>query len=246
MITKQSRSATLRRIPSRALLFALAALCGPSGCDRPHAAAPERLTLRFPGVTRIAIAPIMNFSGETSLDPVRAADLLASEMAGVDGITIVPVNRVVVALQRQGLPFVQSPAHAAEICRSVGSDAILVPALTEYNPYPPMVVGLLMELYVLPQSPAGRISAYRDPDELPARSMAPAAQVQLVLNAAHDGTVARVKHYAAARSASTGPFAWRRYLVAQDQYLRFCFYSGLHSMLNPETYRMALGETSDE
>src|SRR5262249_25514074 len=162
------------------------------------------------------------------------------EVSEIGGITIVPVNRVAAALERQRTAFVQSPAQAVEICRAVGSDAVLVPAVTEYNAHPPMVVGRLMGLYVAPHANGGP-----GLDAGPPRIL-PAAQVQLVLNAGHDCVVARVRRYAGCRRAAAGPFAWRPYLVAQEAYLRFSFHSGLKTMLNPESDRMALGQTSDD
>lgn len=212
-----------------------------TGCGGSHADADRVLVMPCPDVRRMAVAPVLNFSGETAFDPLRAADLLASELTHMHGIVVIPVNRVAAALDREGSPFVRSPAQAADLCRQVGADGLLIPAVTEYNPYQPMSVGLTLELYVLPElrgQAAGRTPASND--------IGPVAQVQRTFNAAHDDVLDQIREFAATRSGLAGAADWRRYLYAQEEFLRFCFHTGLEMMMIPESQRMARGVTTDE
>ena len=93
------------------------------------------------------MAPILNFSGHFDVDPIQAADLLASELTGFGVVTVLPVNRVVAALAIEGKTQVESPAHALDIANAVGADAIVIAGITEYDAYTP-VVGIVIQMYV--------------------------------------------------------------------------------------------------
>lgn len=199
----------------------------------------------------LAVAPILNFSGSFDLDPVKAADLLASELTDFDGIIVLPVSRVVAALIAEGKEQVESPRHALEIARRVGADAIIVAGITEYDPYTP-TVGLAIQMYAdmnkfragnrapdpqggRDESPdfddgpfvsanrGGRLAASED-------SLRPLGQIQKVYNATHDDVVSDVERYARNRDASDSPYGWQEYLKVQTQYLRFCWHDALERM----------------
>lgn len=114
---------------------------------------PDTPPPSFPRGMSFAVAPILNFSGNFELDPIKAADLLASELTDFDGIVVLPVSRVVAALIAEGREQVESPRHALEIARRVGADAIIVAGVTEYDPYTP-TVALAIQMYV--DTPAAR------------------------------------------------------------------------------------------
>ena len=200
----------------------------------------------FRYVTTFAVAPVLNFSGEFSIDPVKAADLLASELTGVDGVTVLPVNRVVAVLIAQGKQQIESPAHALEVADAVGADAILVAAITEYDAYTP-VVGLAMQMYARPDRPLPRLDplvASRMPAAMTLTEMAdalqPVGQVQLVNNATHEKVIRAVERYASPRSGKENPFGWRQYLKVQSLYLRFCWHDAIQRLLEQERLRQAV------
>ena len=229
--------------------------CGmPAGCTSHRSvepAAPPR-SAEIEAVRRLAVTPVLNFTGQPQFDPVRAADLLASELMGMGGFTVIPVNRVLAALDRLGTPYVKSPQTALELCHMVGADGVLVGAVTEYDPYAPMVVGLTLELFVASDAPDRSIAGSPGLWS-PARL---ALQMQERYNGSDEGVVARVKAFAARRSEDAGPFAWRRYLVAQERFLRFCFAEGLGTLFagqqawaggpDQRLQPKGLGKTSDE
>lgn len=96
--------------------------------------------------TTFCVAPILNFSDELTLDPIKLADLLASELTYVDGATVLPVSRVVAALAARGRTQIESTEDALAIAEAVGADAIIVTGITEYDAYTP-TIGVAMQIY---------------------------------------------------------------------------------------------------
>ncbi|MEE8384690.1 MAG: hypothetical protein V3S01_02080 [Dehalococcoidia bacterium] len=203
-----------------------------------------------------AVAPILNFSGEFDLDPIKAADLLASELASIEGVSVLPVNRVVAFLATQGKQQIESPAHALDVAEAVGADAILVAGITEYDPYTP-VLGLALQMYAAPGKslPAfDPVAASRQSQVLNITEMAdalqPAGQVQRVYNGNHAQVTEAVRRYASGRSEGRNPFGWRQYLKVQTMFLRFCWHdaarrlmrqSATHRARDPENTILASG-----
>lgn len=221
-----------------------------AGCARPT----ENVAIRpaFERPTTIAVAPVLNFSGEFSLDPVRAADLLASELSYVEGVEVLPVNRVVAILASQDRQQIESPAHALEVAEAAGADAILVAGITEYDAYTP-VVGLVLQLY----APAGESNPAFDPVAASrmagqfavthmADPMLPSSQVQAVYNAGHRRIRDAVRVYAQPRVMDENPLGWRQYLKVQTLYLRYCWHNAITRLMNQErSVRMLLAGMGD-
>jgi hypothetical protein len=185
----------------------------------------------------VAVAPILNFSGEFNLDPVKAADLLASELTYIDGITVLPVSRVVAVLAAQGRQQIESPAHALAVAEAVGADAIIVAGITEYDPYTP-VVGVAVQMY---RQRRGMTPGF-DP-VLAARearpvlvaemgqALGPTSQVQQIYNAQHDSVVRAVKDYAGHRSEGEQAIGWSQYVKVQTLFLRFCWHDAIERLI---------------
>ena len=112
------------------------------GCSPPKRVEPALVVKPELGPMTIAVAPALNLSGTTDFDPERFADLMASELSYFEGISVVPVSRVLSVLAAQGAEGVESPTHALELVRLLGADAILVFAVTEYGPYDPPSIGI--------------------------------------------------------------------------------------------------------
>jgi hypothetical protein len=160
------------------------------------------------GALRVAVAPALNHSGASDFDRLVAADLMASELAQVDGFEVLPVSRTLAVLARQGVSQVDSPAHALEVRDTLGADAILVFAITEYDPYDPPVLGIAAQLYG--SMPGRRFSGVdpvrvsRSPQPvfggLSRPTNGPLAQVSVVRNAAHEPVIREVRDYARSRA----------------------------------------------
>ena len=186
--------------------------------------------------TAIAVAPALNFSGSRDFDPVKVADILASELSQVPGVAVIGVNRVLAVLAEQGVDRIQSPEHALAVCERLGADAIVVFAVTEYDAYTP-VVGIAAQLYGVElggrgferASASGTARPFAVAEE--PRSVRPWSQSQRTFNARLDVVQEALKEYAESRSAAGGAYGWRKYLASQEWYLRFCGHTVCRDLL---------------
>lgn len=236
-----------------AMLAAAAAQAACAGCLRPDEKVAIENTLDVP--ITFAVAPVLNFSGEFSFDPVKTADLLASELAYVRGANVLPVNRVVAVLASQGRTQIDSPAHAVDVAESVGADAIIVAGITEYDAYTP-IVGVVMQIYTarrpampsLDPTTAARQARPVTLSEM-SNALVPVGQVQRVYNADHVAVSQAVREYAALRGEGDDHlFGWRQYIKVQTLYLRFCWHDAINRILADVHSRQALlaGVQSEE
>ena len=218
-----------------------AAAAGLAGCA--HREAPRTLTIPNAtlGALTIAVAPALNFSGGRQFDANAIADLMASELSYVEGVKVIPVSRVLAVLARQGRQEIGSPSHALEVAETLGADAILVFAVTEYDPYQPPVVGIAAQLYGFRHDGALGgldpilVSREARPFGFSPRVPAtvPLRQTERVFNAAHDPVVDAVKTYAAARHAGDEVMGWEKYLASQRHYLRYCCHAIIAELAAP-------------
>lgn len=199
------------------------------GCQRPHTSMVRIANPTF-GPMTVAIAPALNFSGKSDFDPNAVADIMASELGHVQGFNVLPVSRVLAVLAGQGIDRVESAAHARAVAHALGADAVLVFAVTEYDPYDPPVVGLAAQLFGAKrlQTPSGLdpVQASRRATPATERVVEGAdgllASFSGVFNAAHEPVVRAIKAYASIRDGDESPYGWRKYVVSQRHYLRFC------------------------
>jgi hypothetical protein len=198
------------------LLFAF------SGCADSHkkmAAAPPRPS------RVIVVAPVLNLSGSQDFDALKITDLVASELVSTPGLAVVPVNLALAELQRQGKYAVETAQDAVDLARAFNADATVVTAVTEYNPYSPPVVGLIMQWY--PANSAVAEGSARLSDAPPG---GPRWQVQRVFNAADEDLLEEVRHFARERDGDKSPYSWRKYVRSQELYVRFCTHSLILTM----------------
>lgn len=202
---------------------------------------PVRLTNKRLGRLVIGVAPALNFSGSTDFDPNRVADLMASELGYVEKVDVIPLSRTLAVLARQGRTEIESPGHALDVARQLGADALLLFAVTEYQPYEPPVVGIAAQLYgVQGRDQGGRVDPIRVTrqassfgDATGAGSFGLLAQSEQVFDASHDSVVERIKGYDRWRRADASPFGWRRVVVSQTEYLRFCCHETIRALMEP-------------
>ncbi len=192
------------------------------------------------GPMTIAVAPALNLSGSADFDPDRFADLMASELSYADGISVIPVSRVLGALAVHGLDGVQSPSHALELTGWLGADAILVFAVTEYDAYDPPSIGISAQLYGAWARTGNRAldptALARQPgpafEEGPASRGGLLAQSQRVYDASHESVAADVRRFAQYRAGDGSAYGWRKYLVSQQHYIRYCCHATIRALLN--------------
>ncbi len=210
-----------------------------SGCHKEHHVNRFVVPNRGLGPMTIAVAPAINLSGSADFDVNRFADLMASELSYGKGITVIPVSRVMAMLDAKGLHSVESPTVALELVKLLGANAMLVFSVTEYDPYDPPSIGITAQLFG--QRP-GQGSGL-DPIALSRSSRVTAqtrrgaskrvlAQTQRVFDATHDGVVEDIKRFASQRDADDSPYGWKKYVVSQQAYVRYCCYATIRDLLN--------------
>ena len=126
-----------------AFLAAAAASTGCAHVDRRG----ERLVNSLPGIRVVVVAPLMNLSTNPHVDLVSVTNAFASELAQVDGLTVVPMGRVYQYLAQQEQATVGSPEEARALAAVFGADATIVAAITEYDAYYPPRTGMAAQLY---------------------------------------------------------------------------------------------------
>jgi NAD(P)H-dependent FMN reductase len=186
------------------------------------------------------VAPVLNLSGSEDFDPLKVTDLLASEALSFERVSVVPVNLALAELQRQGKCSVETPEDAVELARTLGADATLVTAVTEYNGYYPPVVGLTMQWYSAGGEPgrtgfdpvaASRATGSGGVELSDDGRLGPRWQVQRVFNAAHEQVLKEIRSFAAQRDADQSPYGWRKYVCCQELYVRYCGWAMIRTML---------------
>lgn len=218
------------------VLLGIAVLVGCRGSRR-----FEPVTIANPtqGSMTIAVAPALNLSGSPDFDANRFADLMASELSFAEGISVIPVSRVLGVLATQGRQHVQSPTHALEVAGLLGADAILVFAVTEYDPYEPPSIGISAELYGArpwmrsgapdPQALSRQAQLSSAPVRSPSRRLL--AQNQSVFDASHESVVADIQRFALLRGADASPYGWRKFTVSQQHFIRYCCHASIRALL---------------
>jgi len=78
------------------IVLSLATLAAVGGCSEhtPQYGMERPLTLMTARRQVWAIAPAVNLSGESGVDPLLQADLVFQQLQTVRGVTVIPVNRV--------------------------------------------------------------------------------------------------------------------------------------------------------
>ncbi len=210
------------------------------GCIGRRPIQPAFLPNGLLGFATVAVAPALNLSGSTDFDPNRFADLMASELSYAEQIRVIPVSRVLGVLAAQGRDTVESARHAGELADWLGADAILVFAVTEYDPYDPPRIGISAQLYGKRPRPGIELAGPVDtpsrfrPDGVPPEqpSVHVLAEAQRVFDADHAGVVAEIRSFAYRRSAGESPYGWKKYVVSQEGFTRFCCHATIDFLLN--------------
>lgn len=224
------------------LIVLVVCLCGVQGCatkEKPYGY-EGRLSWPTSGRQVWAVAPAINLSGQHQVDPLLQADLLYQQVQQVDGITAIPVNRVVEVYASLHLEKVQSQQQAELVCDLLGCDGLLVPTVTIFDPYNPPKFGVAIQLFRSSKSlarPAAvdvhelvRSASPGPNDSLPQ----PGGFVQAVrmFDAANGSTRAALLDYADGRNDPAGPLGSREYFLSMDRYCGFAYHSLLEELID--------------
>lgn len=211
-------------------LAAAVVIGGSQGCEAPPKPYGTEDRTEWPGRNRAiwAIAPAIDLSGAIAVDPLLQADLVYQQLQAVDGITVIPVNRVIEVFASLGIDRVQSEEQASLVCELLGCDGLVVPTVTAYDPYAPPKFGASLQLFKRQAAGSGDArSRSRDAqpkdEALPTR---PAFVQSVGMFDSANGTVRQgVLDYAHGRQDPNGPLAEKEYFVSMDRYCGFVYHS---------------------
>lgn len=100
----------------------------------------------FPQLYRVAIVPFYNQSREPTLDGDSVAIAYYNELQAIPGFEVMPVGVARKHMEAVGREP-QSGADFQMLARSMGVDAVIVGAVTEYSPYYPPRMAMSVDWY---------------------------------------------------------------------------------------------------
>jgi hypothetical protein len=203
-----------------------------------HREKPEPDRRRAP-VEVVAVAPVLNLSGRSDWDPIKVTDILASELLSSEYFAVVPVNRALATLAAAGKSTVESADDALELARTLGADATLVMAITDFDPYEPPRVGLTLQYYParVPDRRPGfdPVSASRrasDARQVADRHAPPRLlQAQRSFDAASSATQRDIREYGRRRKGQQSPRDWRVHMASQELFLLYSCWAAIQTNL---------------
>jgi hypothetical protein len=229
-----------------AALFLFAGAVQVTGCAQRHAKAEQERREPPESPQVVVVAPVLNLSNSTDWDPLQVTDTLASEFQSFDEFVVVPVNRTLAALRELGLENVATPDDALQLAALLGGDLVAVLAITEYEPYSPPRVGMVLQCYR-----SGRWGGSGDFDPVaasrawsqiaPAGAVqpdraAPFLQVQEVYDAARADVLDALEEYGLRRGGYQSPYSWRVHAQSQELFVRFSCWATIRSMKEALAY----------
>ncbi|WP_203329163.1 hypothetical protein [Candidatus Laterigemmans baculatus] len=121
-----------------------------SGCSLvPDFRHRERFHNPLPQLHRIAVLPFFNQSSEPTLNQTAVAEAYYAELQLIPGFEVLPVGVAAVAWDQfvalRGEP--REGADFQELARFLGVDAVVVGAVTDYDPYSPPRLAMTVRWY---------------------------------------------------------------------------------------------------
>lgn len=239
---------------SEQVMLSLAALlvCITGGCAWHKSAAAPPLVSPYALPHVWAVAPLNNESGSLEVDSARVADHLAQQLQNAQGLSVLPVNRVLAAMEALKLPAIRSAEDAQRVRALLGADGLIVGTITAYDPYDPPKLGLSLALYEKPAGASDRIDLDElrtAPSDIDARlrqpdAMRPTCEVSGYFDAADPAVRTWLKRYAGDRgpqSQKNNPAQgnWQIYRLSMDLYTEFVSYLVCSRLLEAEQHRLS-------
>lgn len=218
-------------------VFAILSASAQGGCAQQHT---QTIPPPAPPPRVVVVAPVLNLSDRSDWDPAKVTDMVASAFQSMPGVAVVPVNRVMSLLAGRGQHSVETPDDALALAQEFGAQATVVAAVTEFDPYNPPRIGLVMQCYTL--APAGGMSAL-DPVSASRQASdvgsagaagsgnAPQLQVQRVFDASDEAVLREVKEYGKLKAGRASPSDWHVHVRSQQLFLRYACWSAVRSIM---------------
>ncbi len=191
-----------------------------------------------------AVAPFRNESGTSTADEVRFAEQFSQNLQQVRGIGVVPLNRVMKAMEAHGLASVRTSSEALTLMHALNVDGLVVGTITAWDPYQPPRIGGSVQLF----SRRGRLESI-DPLLLRragtstaapfVESDRPVSQVTGHFDSANGSVLTALQFYSTGRTPSDSASGWRRYLLSMDLFSEFVSHALMRRLFDAEWRRMA-------
>jgi len=207
----------------------------------------ERLVSPF-AFKRVAVLPFINLSGETAPECEQAVrnmwTLFHAELQRVRGLQVVPPGAVTDYLRRGQLK-ISSPREVFVLARALDADAVVVGAVTSYDPYYKPRVGVALQVY------QRRPRAQASPDILAmaergrpfpvgrggASEKAPVAVLDRIYDSGELRIDQAVRRFAKQRDALGSAFGSERYFHDMEKYLSFVSRQAIVDLIAAERRR---------
>ena len=191
-----------------------------------------------------AIAPLANESGTTAVDRMAITDLLSEQCQQIGGIDTVPVNRVLLAMQRLGIRSIATPQDARNLIVVLGVDGLVVGTITAWDPYQPPKLGLAVQLFTNDTIPAGdpfdpEHARRATGDTRTAGAARPIAQSAGIWDASNHRTLASLDSFTRGRTRIDSAYGPDLYLVDMDLYTQFVAHRLVENLLKNEHSRVS-------
>jgi len=219
-----------------------------AGCELFSGPGAKPLHSPYPTHRVWAVAPLRNESGSVQANGWSMADHLAEHLENATGLDVVPVNRVLAAMEKLEIDQISSPTVARQLLHSLAVDGLVVGSITAYDPYDPPKLGLAVELYVdqrvefqdaMDVRQLARAST--DVGTLPtqfADLLQPTSTASAIFNAADAKVGEKLRRYAKGRGQSPNQETWHLYRINMDLYSEFVSYVISWRLLRAEAQRL--------
>lgn len=206
----------------------------------------------YPADKLWAVAPLSNESGVSMVDTLHYSDLLAEQVAEIDGVDVLPVQRVLEAYRALDIAEVRSPGEAVALARLLGADGVIAGVIYSFDPYTPPRVGMTLQLYARAldpgeSDPGGEVMRKLEAapsannwEALPGllRSSQPVASVSRMYDASDNAERERLRYYAQGRGGRESALGWERFLIDMDLYMQYVYRRQLEQLLQQEQHRL--------
>ncbi len=236
------------------VLTTILAWTGLPGCQTAPDLEPAGVTLapydQSHGELLWAVAPLRNESATTTVDPLTMSDRVVEAIEQVKGIRCLPMNRTLETMRVLRIPMIRTPAEANKLADALGVDALVVGAITAYDPYDPRIG---MALSLVPRTVAMNGVAEVQPAALDSRKVQasptevvaasalgePSSSVSALFDGKNQSVQMDVRTYAEGRADKGSAAGWRRYLRSVDLFSEFAAFRLVDQLVQKETIRLA-------